>query len=177
MLSFERGVTFAERLIKRAKDHGATISFDVNFRSDIFKDEKEAVKIYKRILPLADILKFSEDEIEVFGEDYIKSALKGKLVFVTLGAKGSRWTYKGRNGFAPTVKVNCVDTTGAGDAFYAGVLTKLDKKDLKSLTDGELDGILRYANVCGALNTRGRGAIDHLPSAEEIEKVLNGQLA
>ena len=175
MLSFDSGVAFAKRLIYRAKSEKAVISFDVNFRSDIFKDEVEAVRIYKQILPLADIVKFSEDEIEVFGEDYIKEELKDKLVFVTLGSEGSRWAYKGRSGYAPTIKVECVDTTGAGDAFYAGVLAKLDKKDIERISDEELNEILRFANACGGLNTRGKGAIDCLPSLDEIKNALNEQ--
>ena len=175
MLSEKRGVAFIERLAERARRHAAKISFDVNFRSDIFKDEREAVEIYKKILPLADIIKFSEDETEVFGKDYIETALEDKLVFITLGSKGSRWQYKNRSGSAPTISVDCVDTTGAGDAFYAGVLAKLDGRDIAAVTDEELNGILRFANVCGALNTRGKGAIDHLPSIEEIEKAENNR--
>lgn len=175
MLSEKRGVAFIERLAERARRYAAKISFDVNFRSDIFKDEREAVEIYKKILPLADIIKFSEDETEVFGKDYIETALEDKLVFITLGSKGSRWQYKNRSGSAPTIAVDCVDTTGAGDAFYAGVLAKLDGRDIAAVTDEELNGILRFANVCGALNTRGKGAIDHLPSIEEIEKAENNR--
>ena len=173
MLSDGRGVAFIEKLVERARKYSPKISFDVNFRSDVFASESEAIKTYKKVLPLMDIVKFSEDEIKIFGNDYIERSLKDKLVFVTLGSKGSRWQYKGRSGFAPTVKVKCVDTTGAGDAFYAGVLTKLDKKDLSQTTDGELNEILRFANVCGGLNTRGKGAIDCLPSIGEIEAFLS----
>ncbi len=172
MLSEKRGLAFIEKLVERAEKRSIKISFDVNFRSDIFKDEQEAVKVYKKILPLADILKFSEDEIEVFGKDYIETELKDKLIFVTLGSKGSRFTFGDRSGFAPTIKVDCVDTTGAGDAFYAGVLTKLDGKVLSELSDEELYKILEFANVCGALNTRGKGAIDCLPTSEEINEIL-----
>ena len=172
MLSEKRGVEFVKKLILRARKYSAKISFDVNFRSDIYRDEKEAVEVYKQILPLVDIVKFSEDEIEVFGRDYVERELKGKLVFVTLGANGSRFAYGDRRGKAPTIKVNCVDTTGAGDAFYAGVLTKLDGKDIEKLSDGELESILRFANVCGALNTLGKGAIDCLPSLEQVQSLL-----
>ncbi|MBO4572665.1 MAG: carbohydrate kinase [Clostridia bacterium] len=172
MLSTERGVAFIEKLVERARKYSAKISFDVNFRSDVFASESEAIKTYKKVLPLMDIVKFSEDEVDIFGNDYIDSSLKDKLVFITLGSKGSRWQYKGRSGCAPTVKVRCVDTTGAGDAFYAGVLTKLDKKDLSKFSDDEFNGILRFANVCGGLNTRGKGAIDCLPTIEEIEALL-----
>ena len=177
MLSTERGVKFIERLVERARKYPVKISFDVNFRSDIFKDQSEAVAVYKRVLPLFDVVKFSEDETGIFGEVYINETLKDKLVFITLGSKGSQWRYKGRRGYAPTVKVDCVDTTGAGDAFYAGVLTKLDNADLSAISDDKLNDILRYANVCGALNTRGKGAIDCLPTAEEIENALKDMRA
>ena len=169
MLSETHGVEFVKRLIAEAKKYSDTISFDVNFRSDIFKNEQEAVAVYKTILPLADIIKFSEDEIAVFGQDYVETALSDKLVFTTLGSKGSRWAYKGRSGFVPSLKVRCVDTTGAGDAFYAGVLTKLEKKAVSAVSDEEFAQILRLANVCGGLNTRGKGAIDNLPTPDEIQ--------
>ncbi|MBR1890956.1 MAG: carbohydrate kinase [Clostridia bacterium] len=174
MTSEKRGVRFIQKLAERAKRRNVKISFDVNFRSDIFKNEREAVKTYKQILPLADIIKFSEDETEIFGARYIERELKDKLVFVTLGSKGSRWAWKDRSGYAPTVKVKCVDTTGAGDAFYAGVLYKLDQADMSTITDDELNEILRFANVCGALNTLGKGAIDCLPTIEQIQTRLNG---
>ena len=175
MLSEKHGVEFIERLIERVGKYSAKISFDVNFRSDVFKNEQEAVAVYTRILPLVDIIKFSEDETDIFGKDYIERELKDKLVFVTLGSKGSKWFYKGIGGHVPTIKVKCVDTTGAGDAFYAGVLTKLDKKDAPVETDEYLNETLKFANVCGGLNTRGKGAIDCLPDLEEIERVLSGQ--
>ena len=177
MLSKKGGVEYITRLADRAKKFGAKISFDVNFRSDIFKDEKEAVKIYKKVLPLADIVKFSEDETAIFTEEYISDALCDKLVFVTLGKKGSVWRYNGASGYVPTIKVKCVDTTGAGDAFYAGVLTKLEKTVNEKPTADKLNEILRFANVCGGLNTRGKGAIDGLPDLKEIENVLKGMSA
>lgn len=58
-----------------------------------------------------------------------------------------------------SVRVKPVDTTGAGDAFYAGVLAKLDGVARENWTDEFLNGTFAFANVCGALNTLGRGAI------------------
>ena len=174
MLSEDEGAAYAERLAERARSAGKTVSFDVNFRTDIFKDKESAVSRYKTMLEAADIVKFSEDEVEIFGRDYIDGRLKEKLVCITLGGNGSEWRYLGRRNAVPSVKVRPVDTTGAGDAFYAGVLSRLDGLKKSEWTDGVLNHALKFGNVCGALNTLGRGAIDSLPDLGLIQKTLNG---
>ncbi len=174
MLSEDEGAAYAARLAKRASSAGKTVSFDVNFRTDIFKDKESAVSRYKTMLEAADIVKFSEDEVEIFGQDYIDGRLKEKLVCITLGGNGSEWRYLGRRNAVPSVKVKPVDTTGAGDAFYAGVLSRLDGLQKSEWTDGVLNHALKFGNVCGALNTLGRGAIDSLPDLGMIQKTLNG---
>ena len=174
MLSEDEGAAYAERLAERARSAGKTVSFDVNFRTDIFKDKESAVSRYKTMLEAADIVKFSEDEVEIFGRDYIDGRLKDKLVCITLGGNGSEWRYLGRRNAVPSVKVKPVDTTGAGDAFYAGVLSRLDGLKKSEWTDGVLNHALKFGNVCGALNTLGRGAIDSLPDLGLIQRTLNG---
>ena len=174
MLSEDEGAAYAARLAKRASSAGKTVSFDVNFRTDIFKDKESAVSRYKTMLEAADIVKFSEDEVEIFGQDYIDGRLKEKLVCITFGGNGSGWRYLGRRNAVPSVKVKPVDTTGAGDAFYAGVLSRLDGLQKSEWTDGVLNHALKFGNVCGALNTLGRGAIDSLPDLGMIQKTLNG---
>lgn len=174
MLSEDEGAAYAERLAERARSAGKTVSFDVNFRTDIFKDKESAVSRYKTMLEAADIVKFSEDEVEIFGRDYIDGRLKDKLVCITLGGNGSEWRYLGRRNAVPSVKVKPVDTTGAGDAFYAGVLSRLDGLKKSEWTDVVLNHALKFGNVCGALNTLGRGAIDSLPDLGLIQKTLNG---
>lgn len=174
MLSEDEGAAYAERLAERARSAGKTVSFDVNFRTDIFKDKESAVSRYKTMLEAADIVKFSEDEVEIFGRDYIDGRLKDKLVCITLGGNGSEWRYLGRRNAVPSVKVKPVDTTGAGDAFYAGMLSRLDGLKKSEWTDGVLNHALKFGNVCGALNTLGRGAIDSLPDLGLIQKTLNG---
>lgn len=174
MLSEDEGAAYAARLAKRASAAGKTVSFDVNFRTDIFKDKESAVSRYKTMLEAADIVKFSEDEVEIFGQDYIDGRLKEKLVCITFGGNGSEWRYLGRRNAVPSVKVKPVDTTGAGDAFYAGVLSRLDGLQKSEWTDGVLNHALKFGNVCGALNTLGKGAIDSLPDLGMIQKTLNG---
>lgn len=51
----------------------------------------------------------------------IRSAKISKMV-VTMGAQGAVYaTVDGENGICPALKVDVVDTTGAGDAFFSGV--------------------------------------------------------
>lgn len=172
MLSEKEGAEYAENIAKRAKKQGKLVSFDINFRTDIFKDKQSAIEVYKKIINYADIVKFSEDEVEVFTESYIQNELGEKLVCISLGANGSEWRYKGKANRAPSIKVKPVDTTGAGDAFYGGVLSRLDKIKQTQWTKDTLDEVFAFANVCGALNTLGRGAIDCLPDLQTVNGML-----
>lgn len=171
MLNEESGKKFAAELCDTAHKLGKIVSFDVNFRTDIFKDTESAVKSYKIMLDKADIVKFSEDEVEIFTEEYV-SSLTDKLVFVTLGKRGAEWRYNGRKGFYKTTSHKPVDTTGAGDAFYGGALSMLDKVSVDEWSDEYLTKTIKFANVCGALNTQGKGAIDNLPTLDVINEEM-----
>lgn len=172
MLADLKCVEYALDIIERAHAFGKTVAFDVNYRTDIFRDRESAVKTYKKILAVADIVKFSEDEVETFTEDYVNS-LTDKLVLITLGKDGSEWRYKGERNKMPTIDVKPIDTTGAGDAFFAGALSVLDKNIKVPFTPKILDDSIRFGNVTGALNTTGRGAIDNLPNLDTVYKYLN----
>ena len=167
MLADEGCVDYALEIIERAHSFGKTVAFDVNYRTDIFRDTESAVETYKKVLAKADIVKFSEDEVETFTQDYVKS-LTDKLVLITLGKNGSEWRYKGKSNRVPTITVKPVDTTGAGDAFFAGALSVIDKNVENYLTDEVLNHSLQFGNIAGALNTTGRGAIDNLPDLTTI---------
>ena len=172
MLADRDCVEYALDIIDRAHSFGKTVAFDVNYRTDIYRDKESAVKTYKKILAVADIVKFSEDEVETFGSDYVDS-LSDKLVLITLGKDGSEYRYNGQTSRVPTITVKPVDTTGAGDAFFAGALSVLDKRGGAPLTTELLEDALRFGNVAGALNTTGRGAIDNLPDLDTVNKYLN----
>lgn len=171
MLSDADCVDYALNIIDRAHALGKTVAFDVNYRTDIFRDRESAVNTYKKILASSDIVKFSEDEVEIFTEDYV-STLSDKLVLVTLGKDGSEWRYKGKKNRVSAITVKPVDTTGAGDAFFAGALSVIDKNG-GALTEELLNRSLRFGNIAGALNTTGRGAIDNLPDLETINKYIH----
>lgn len=171
MLSEPQGEEYALRLAEKARKSGKLVSFDVNFRDDIFRDRQAAVSVYKKLIEKADIVKFSEEETDIFTEIYVES-LTDKLVCVSLGANGSEWRYQGNRTKIASISVKPVDTTGAGDAFYAGVLSQLDGTPKTQWTSKLLNKAFRFGNVCGALNTLGRGAIDHLPDLATVKSYL-----
>ena len=169
MLSHTEGIEYAKDLISKAHSKGKLVSFDINFRTDIFGNIEQAVKVYKEILELADIVKFSEDEVDIFTKEYVNS-LKDKLVCISLGKDGSKYVYNGLTNKIPSITVKPVDTTGAGDAFYAGILSQIDGLTKEDWKQEKLDYAFLFGNICGALNTLGKGAIDNLPTKEEVLK-------
>lgn len=174
MLNEQAGIDFADKLLARVKAAGKKLSFDINYRDDIFPDSATAMQIFAKYAEAADIVKYSEDELEMFtgrrGLDAVRElARPGKLVCVTLGKQGSAYAYGSIIGVAPSIPVKPIDTTGAGDAFYGALLARLDRADISAWNADAFDAAFRFANVAGALATTARGALSSLPTLQEIE--------
>jgi sulfofructose kinase len=92
------------------------------------------------------------------------------VVCVTLGADGSLARSGGREIRTPAFSVDCVDTTGAGDAFRGAFAAACLRAP-----DGDVEDALRFANAVAALNCRGLGARGGLPWNEEVERLLTAQ--
>ncbi|KAK1277225.1 putative fructokinase-1 [Acorus gramineus] len=167
--------------IKAAKDAEVLLSYDPNLRLPLWPSEESAREGILSIWDTADIIKVSEEEISFLtkGEDPYDDAVVRKLfhpnlklLLVTEGADGCRYYSKEFTGRVQGLKVDAVDTTGAGDAFVAGILSQLSK-DLSLLQDEErLREALRFANACGALTVMERGAIPALPSKQTVLDTL-----
>ena len=165
MLSEKAGRSFADSVIKKVREAGKVLSFDVNFRLDLYSGIEEAIKAYKPYVEEADILKFSDDEITAFtGKDTVEVAAKSlykenRLLLVTLGSKGSAYYYNGISGTVATEKVKPIDTTGAGDAFFGATLASLDGKDIRALKKEDIETALALGNAAGARATQFKGAV------------------
>lgn len=164
MLREEVGRNLATYIMDKAKKENKLISFDINFRDDIYSSTEKAKEIYLEYIKKADILKFSFDEVELFTGISDLSSLKeivrdDQMVFVTLGSKGSYCQYKDLKATVESIKVKVVDTTGAGDAFYACVLKNLDELDLDKINLEDIKEILTKANHNGALACSRKGAL------------------
>ena len=162
MLSTKEGKKTANALFKSVKKTGALIAFDINLRMDLFSDFSLAKKAYAPFIKKADIIKFSDDEFELFTSTRevnvgIKNlGLENKLVLVTFGAKGSVFSYNGMMKTIPTVPVKPIDTTGAGDAFFGTFLANIDGKEL---TETTLTLAMENASKAGSDATQFKGAV------------------
>ena len=181
MLSYSKGQQFFFEAIKYIKNNShALISFDVNYRDDIFENEEVAKEIFIKAIKEADIIKFTEDELELLsGEKELYKGLKtllndNQVAVVTLGKEGSVYFDKNKFIKVPTFKMTPVDTTGAGDAFYSYFLYAFDKGFNKE-DDEEIKHTLIRANIVGGFATQKKGAIGVVPSLEEIEQFLAKQ--
>ena len=122
-----RSATF--RCVEIAKSRNMFISYDPNWRPLLWPDQETARKNMLNGLILCDWLKISEEELfflsELDDEWQAVNFLVKKgpsLVCVTKGAKGATVWHKGNSMHMDAPKVNAVDTTGAGDAFWAAFL-------------------------------------------------------
>lgn len=164
MLSEQKGREFAEKIANKASELGAKLSFDMNFRKDIYKNFEDAKRAYAPFVERADIIKFSDDELADYTgisdiDEAAKSVLKkDKLLLVTLGKSGSAYYYNGLKGIVPSISgVKCVDTTGAGDAFFGAFLANIEGKEL---TEENIVYAMQQGNIKGAKTTEFYGAIE-----------------
>jgi fructokinase len=170
-----------KKAVAFAKEHGMFVSYDPNLRLGLWESEQQARETIISMLPKADILKISEEELEfITGEREIEKGIKVlapyniPLIFVTLGAKGSYVFTKQGSVHVPALKVEAVDTTGAGDAFVSGVLYCINEYagELAALSLQEAEQIARFASVSGALAASTKGAMAALPTLEQVKEIL-----
>ncbi|XP_041007728.1 probable fructokinase-6, chloroplastic [Juglans microcarpa x Juglans regia] len=167
---------------KAAKDAGVVLSYDPNLRLPLWPSAESAREGILSIWDTADIIKISEEEISFLtegGDPYNDAVVRKlfhpnlKLLLVTEGPDGCRYYTKEFSGRVGGFKVDAVDTTGAGDAFVAGILSQL-AVDLSLLQKEDLlRDALKFANACGALTVMERGAIPALPTRGAV---LNAML-
>ena len=96
MLSHQEGRDFINETIKYIRSFSkALISFDVNYRDDIFSSPEEAKNAFLSVIKQVDIIKFTEEELTLLsGQEDIKTGLDlllnpSQIAVVTLGKEGS----------------------------------------------------------------------------------------
>lgn len=161
-------------VIKEYKKQGKIISFDVNFRSDIFEKNEDYISYYLNMIEYVDILKVTKDELEMLTNikdllDALKKFNNKKIVFVTDGENGSYCYYKNKLYFKKASKVIPVDTIGCGDSFMAGVLSYLYNLNLDNILEEDIEKILSRGNECGRRTCLVKGAIHGYKSLKDLE--------
>ncbi|QLK63670.1 aminoimidazole riboside kinase (plasmid) [Enterobacteriaceae bacterium Kacie_13] len=176
-LSAEPSRSSAFLAMAQMKAAGGHVCFDPNIRHDLWPDENQLRVCLEQALSLADVIKVSEDELEYLtGESLLSEGIlrlcqrhDPQLLLVTQGKDGVS-VYRKQDASLmqyPAPKVKALDTTGAGDAFVAGLLAGLANNWPLASDDAWRD-IIRQALACGALATTARGAMTTLPDAKEL---------
>ena len=165
-----REATLAAR--ERARAAGAFVSYDPNLRPALWPSLEHAKRAIKETLAGADVVKVSKEELDFVVDGDAGRILDAgaRVVFVTDGAAGARVVSRDGSFAAPAFRVDAVDSTGAGDAFCAGYLTRLVERgrfDRDALVDAATWGA-----AAGAICCTGRGAIDPLPTRATLETFL-----
>lgn len=174
-----RSATF--QAIRWARQAGLLVSYDPNLRPGLWTSEAAMRTAVLEALPLADLVKLSEEELCLLaGSADLSEALDRlwqpqlQLLAVTLGARGCQLRSPEGDLESPGFRVQALDTTGAGDAFMAGLLAGLLRAG-KAPSLRTLEGILRRANAAAALSTTRYGAIPAMPRTEELEAFLSAE--
>lgn len=159
-----------------ARRMGTLVTFDPNYRADLWPSEADAVYRIKQALSLCDILKLSLEELVLLtGTDDLEKGTAQLieygviLVLVTLGPDGVFYRYRNKVGSVPGVPCKVVDTNGAGDSFFGAALSQLAKQDLSvPIPIARLEEILSFANHAASITVSRRGAIPSMPKLEEV---------
>ena len=173
-----------KKAIEFALENKSIISFDPNVRLPLWDSKESCREAILEFLPLAHIVKISDEELEfITGYNTMDKAkevlFKGnvKLVLFTKGKDGAEAHTKDRIVKIPGNVVDVVDTTGAGDSFIGSFLFKLLQEDinmeeLDSISDEKLKEYLAFSNCYAAYSTTKKGAIGSYATLDEIKKYI-----
>lgn len=165
--------------VEQARQQGTAIALDVNWRPTFWDPAadpaagpgEQALTAIRPLLEQADLIKLAREEaMWCFNTDdpaAVRAALPQRPdVVVTDGAAPVRWCLADQAGQQPAFRPpQVVDTTGAGDAFTAGLLHRWDSAPSERI---------RFASACGALVCAGAGGIDPQPDEAQIDAFLGG---
>ena len=149
-----------------AKAHGVKVSWDPGRRLALSHDER----IWEMLRYVDVVLVNLLEAREITGvEDYRRAAEKlreggAKAAVVKLGSGGSYVVSDEGEERVPAFKVKATDTTGAGDAYAAGLITRM-------LEGAGIFEAARFASAVAALKVQKLGA-QTIPSRGEVEEFL-----
>lgn len=155
--------------LARALAAGVCTSVDANMRPALARDPQQYAQQAREALTQASIVKVSDEDLEVMGlhgdpHEQALALLDAKAtqcVILTRGAQGA-WAYTANTHLhVPAPRVSLVDTVGAGDCFYAGLLARLAQLDALQVgsvpTTDALQAALEFGSRVTAHNLQRAG--------------------
>ncbi len=162
--------------VQLAKTAGILFSIDANIRPLRWESEALCRETILSFVGEADVLKLTDDELFFLTEAATLDMGIAKLasyhipvVLITAGEMGTYAVIDGIMTHVGVEPVEPVDTTGAGDAFIAGILRQIQLKGQPETRDEWIDYI-SFGNKLGALCATKPGALSAMPRLEEIEE-------
>jgi fructokinase len=167
-------------LMEEAKRQQKFISFDPNFRIDLWgEDVGGFIDLSEKALGYTDFVKLSEEEFAIItGTKDLTIGVKrihdlgAKIVAVTLGKKGTFLSIGKEQVIIPSIEITNVDSTGAGDAFVGAMLYQFELNHSAMLDLPTVQKMIRFANVVGALACTKIGSLAAIPCKEEVDLLL-----
>ncbi|MEP6468052.1 MAG: carbohydrate kinase [Parafilimonas sp.] len=157
-------------MLQKALQKNIFISFDPNYRHLLFKNNTQSfIDQSWNFLKSCNFFKVSDEEaLLITGASTLNDAVKillaktNAIFTITLGKEGTMLGIKDETVIIPSIYVNAVDATGAGDAFVGAVLYQLStlQEDLTSVSFENWKNIILNANKAGARTCEYMGAME-----------------
>jgi fructokinase len=166
-----------------AEQAKANIVVDLNVREHLWANKTQMREAVAQLVRRASIVKGSfADLVALTGRRdilWLADNAPKAVWIVTQGAKGA--SAIGKHGFVarPARKAKCVDATGAGDAFIAGVLAVLLEAEATPESDAWRDervwgAALDAGHAMGAKAVSRMGSVAGLEGLEEVRAIVRG---
>ena len=163
----------ATKLFNWAKKVKAPIVFDPNIRSSVVNDRQHYQEVVQKWAAISSVIKLSEDDLSwLYPEMDFRSAAEDfiteqtQLVVVTKGANGLDGFTQDGEVSVPGVKVDVVDTVGAGDTVGAIIVESVVNYGLNELVGTTLEKTLHRAAAAAAITCSRAGA--NPPTLQEL---------
>ena len=164
--------------VELAVKNDVMIAIDANIRPLRWSDADTCRNTIRSFFKNADILKLADEELLFLTKtEDLQSGLEAlgelsiPIILVTVGANGTYAVLNGEVTHVPTIEIEPVDTTGAGDAFMAGVLRYVHYNGLPTEQEA-LKKCVNIGNILGAYASTKAGALTALPYYDDIKSLL-----
>ena len=173
--------------VRRARAAGALVSCDLNLRPSLWSVDVDPLPRVWSMLKEADVVKLSAVELQFLAqgsgrEEAVYAEIwrgRTQWLLITDGAAPIRQLTRRSEDESPAFPLKAVNTTGAGDAFVAGVLSRLLRLKVgvaelpAFLADrAEMGRVLRFAAASAALTVTRHGTFEAMPTLAEVESFL-----
>jgi len=173
-----------EKAVSTARKNGVLISFDPNLRPPLWNSLEDARERTAYGLSCCDVLKISDNELQWYTgkEDFdagiscLKKEYNIPLILLSMGREGSRAYYQDLCVEASSfLQKTTIETTGAGDTFYACCLHSVLEHGLNNFGEESLKEMLVYANAAASIITTRKGALRVMPAMDEVERLIESK--